>query len=135
MKAIRIHSTGGPEVLKLEDIPDPQPKEGEAIVRIEAAGLNFIDCYFRSGLYKGPALPFTLGQEAAGIVAALGPGVTDVAVGDRVAYAGVHGAYAELAAVPAARLVKLPPGVSTRQGAAIMLQGLTAHYLAYGTFP
>lgn len=137
MKAIRIHSLGGPEVLQLEDISDPLPKEGEAIVRIEAAGLNFIDCYFRSGLYKGPALPFTLGQEAAGTVATLGPGVTgatDIAVGDRVAYTSVHGAYAERAAVPAARLVKLPPGVSTRQGAAIMLQGLTAHYLACSTF-
>src|SRR3954463_15496744 len=137
MKAIRIHSVGGPEVLQFEDVPEPQPKEGEAVVRIEAAGLNFIDCYFRSGLYKGPALPFTLGQEAAGTVAALGPGVTDVTdvdVGDRVAFTGIHGAYAELAAVPAARLVKLPAGVSTRQGAAAMLQGMTAHYLACSTF-
>ncbi len=134
MKAIRIHSLGGPEVLQLEDIPEPQAKEGEAVVRIEAAGLNFIDCYFRSGLYKGPVLPFTLGQEAAGTVSAVGSGVTDVSVGDRVAYTSVHGAYAEMAAVPAARLVKLPPNVSTRQGAAIMLQGLTAHYLACSTF-
>ncbi|HEV7507926.1 MAG TPA: quinone oxidoreductase [Thermoanaerobaculia bacterium] len=134
MKAIRIHSLGGPEVLQLEDIPEPQPKEGEAVVRIEAAGLNFIDCYFRSGLYKGQALPFTLGQEAAGTVTALGAGVTDLVVGDRVAYTSIHGAYAELAAVPAARLVKLPPGVSTRQGAAAMLQGMTAHYLACSTF-
>src|SRR3954463_15169542 len=125
MKAIRIHSVGGPEVLQFEDVPEPQPKEGEAVVRIEAAGLNFIDCYFRSGLYKGPALPFTLGQEAAGTVAAVGPGVTDVALGDRVAFTGIHGAYAELAAVPATRLVKLPAGVSTRQGAAAMLQGMT----------
>jgi NADPH2:quinone reductase len=134
MKAIRVHTLGGPEALQFEDIPEPQPKEGEAVVRIEAAGLNFIDCYFRTGLYKGAALPFTLGQEAAGTVTAVGAGVTEVAVGDRVAYAGVQGAYAELAAVPAARLVKLPAGVSTRQGAAAMLQGLTAHYLACSTF-
>jgi NADPH:quinone reductase len=134
MKAIRIHSLGGPEVLQFEDIPEPAPKEGEAVVRIEAAGLNFIDVYFRTGLYKGPALPFTLGQEAAGTVTALGPGVTDVAVGDRVAYTSVPGAYAEMAAVPAARLVKLPAGVTARQGAAVMLQGLTAHYLATSTF-
>ncbi|MBW8874270.1 MAG: quinone oxidoreductase [Acidobacteria bacterium] len=134
MKAIRIHSLGGPEVLQLEDVPEPAPKEGEAVVRVEAAGVNFIDVYFRTGLYKGPALPFTLGQEAAGTVAAVGSGVADVAVGDRVAYAGVHGAYAELAAVPAARLVKLPAGVSTRQGAAAMLQGMTAHYLACSTY-
>jgi len=134
MNAIRIHSLGGPEVLQLEDVPGPQPKEGEAVVRIEAAGLNFIDCYFRTGLYKGPALPFTLGQEAAGTVTAVGAGVTDVALGDRVAYTGIHGAYAELAVVPAARLVKLPAGVTTRQGAAAMLQGMTAHYLATSTF-
>src|SRR5258706_667554 len=130
MKAIRIHSLGGPEVLQLEDVPEPQAKEGEAVVRIEAAGLNFMDVYFGTGLYKGPALPFTLGQEAAGTVTAVGTGVTDVAVGDRVAYTNVPGAYAEQAAVPAARLVKLPEAVSTRQGAAAMLQGMTAHHLA-----
>ena len=135
MKAIRIHSLGGPEVLQLEDVPEPQAKEGEAVVRIEAAGLNFSDVYFRTGLYKGPALPFTLGQEAAGTVTAVGTGVTDVAVGDRVAYTNVPGAYAEQAAVPAARLVKLPEAVSTRQGAAAMLQGMTAPYLASSTFP
>jgi len=135
MKAIRVHRLGGPEVLQFEDIPEPQAKEGEAVVRIEAAGLNFIDVYFRTGLYKGPALPFTLGQEAAGTVTAVGAGVTDVAVGDRVAYTNVPGAYAELAAVPAARLVRLPASVSTRQGAAAMLQGMTAHYLACSTFP
>ncbi len=135
MKAIRIHSLGGPEVLQLEDVPEPQAKEGEAVVRIEAAGLNFSDVYFRTGLYKGPALPFTLGQEAAGTVTAVGTGVTDVAVGDRVAYTNVPGAYAEQAAVPAARLVKLPEAVSNRQGAAAMLQGMTAPYLASSTFP
>jgi NADPH2:quinone reductase len=134
MKAIRIHSLGGPEVLQLEDIPEPEPKEGEAVVRLEAVGVNYIDVYFRTGLYKGPALPFTLGQEGAGTVTALGPGVADVAVGDRVAYTGIHGSYAELAAVPAARLVKLPEGVTARLGAAAMLQGMTAHYLATSTY-
>jgi NADPH2:quinone reductase len=135
MKAIRVHTLGGPGVLRYEDVPDPEPGQGQALVRVEAAGVNFIDVYFRTGLYKGPALPFVLGQEAAGTVATVGPGVTEVAVGDRVAYTGVHGAYAELAAVPAARLVKLPDGVSTRQGAAAMLQGMTAHYLACSTYP
>jgi NADPH2:quinone reductase len=135
MKAIRVHNVGGPEVLTWEDVSDPVPGEGQALVRVEAAGVNFIDAYFRTGLYKGPALPFILGQEAAGTVAALGPGVTEVAVGDRVAYTGIHGSYAELAAVPAARLVKLPDGVSAREGAAAMLQGMTAHYLTFTTFP
>jgi NADPH2:quinone reductase len=135
MKAIRIHQLGGPEVLTYEDAPDPQPGQGQALVRIEAAGVNFIDVYFRTGLYKGPVPPFVPGQEGAGRVVALGPGVTEVEVGDRVAYTGVQGAYAELAAVPAARLVKLPAGVSTRQGAAAMLQGMTAHYLTHSTYP
>jgi NADPH:quinone reductase len=135
MKAIRVHEVGGPEVLTWEDVPDPVPGEGQALVRVEAAGVNFIDAYFRTGLYKGPALPFILGQEAAGTVAALGAGVTEVAVGDRVAYTGIHGSYAELAAVPASRLVKLPDGVSAREGAAAMLQGMTAHYLTVTTFP
>lgn len=135
MKAIRIHNLGGPEGLTWEDAPDPQPKEGQALVRVEAAGVNFIDVYFRTGLYKGPDLPFTPGQEAAGTVAAVGPGVTTLSVGDRVAYTGVQGAYAELAAVPADRLVKLPDGVATRDGAAAMLQGMTAHYLTHSTYP
>jgi NADPH:quinone reductase len=135
MKAILVHQLGGPEVLKYEDVPDPQPGEGQALVRVEAAGVNFIDVYFRAGLYKGPSPPFIPGQEAAGTVAAVGPGVTEVAVGDRVAYTGVQGAYAERAAVPAARLVKLPEGLSARQGAAAMLQGMTAHYLATSTYP
>lgn len=135
MKAIRVHTPGGPEALKLDEIPDPTPKDGEAVVRVEAAGLNFIDVYFRTGLYKGASFPFTLGQEAAGTVAAVGPGVAEIAVGDRVAWSGVQGAYAELAAVPAARLVKLPEGLSARQGAAAMLQGMTAHYLACSTYP
>jgi NADPH2:quinone reductase len=135
MKAIRIHQTGGPEVLTYEEVPDPKPDEGQAVVRVEAAGLNFVDVYFRTGLYKGPALPFVPGQEAAGTVAAVGPGVTEVVVGDRVAWTGVHGTYAELAVAPAARLVKLPEGVTARQGAAAMLQGITAHYLATSTYP
>ena len=134
MKAIRIHQTGGPEVLRFEDAPDPQPQAGQALVRVEAAGVNFVDVYFRTGLYKGPPLPFVAGQEGAGTVAAVGDGVTEVAVGDRVAWVGIHGAYAQLAVVPAARLVKLPDGVSTHQGAAAMLQGITAHYLATSTY-
>ncbi|MES1240084.1 MAG: quinone oxidoreductase [Acidobacteriota bacterium] len=134
MKAIRVESPGGPEVLRYEDIPDPVPAEGQALVRVEAIGVNFIDVYHRTGLYKVP-LPFTLGQEAAGTVEAVGPGVTGLAVGDRVAYAGVMGAYAEKAAVPAERLVKLPEGLNARDGAAAMLQGMTAHYLACSTYP
>jgi NADPH2:quinone reductase len=129
-----VHSVGGPEVLRYEDVPEPTPKAGEAIVKIDAAGLNYIDVYYRSGLYKTD-LPFTLGLEAAGTVTAVGPGVSEVKVGDKVAYTGVPGAYAEYAAVPAARLVVLPAGVTTRQGAAAMLQGMTAHYLACTTYP
>ncbi|HEX6903366.1 MAG TPA: quinone oxidoreductase [Thermoanaerobaculia bacterium] len=135
MKAIRVHEPGGPEAMTYEDVADPEPGEGEAVVRIEAAGVNFIDVYFREGVYKSPSLPFTLGQEGAGVVAAVGPGVDGIAVGDRVAYTGVRGSYAEKAAVPADRLVRLPDGVSTRQGAAAMLQGMTAHYLACSTYP
>jgi NADPH2:quinone reductase len=134
MKAIRVQAPGGPEVLQYEDVPDPAPAEGQALVRIEAVGVNFIDVYHRTGLYKVP-LPFTLGQEAAGMIEALGPGVSGMAVGDRVAYAGVMGTYAEKAAVPAERLVKLPDGLSARDGAAAMLQGMTAHYLACSTYP
>jgi NADPH2:quinone reductase len=134
MKAVRIHAPGGPEALRYEDAPQPTPKAGEAVVKVDAAGLNYIDVYFRTGLYKGE-YPMTLGMEAGGSVSAVGPGVTDVAVGDKVAYTGVPGAYADYAAVPAARLVKLPAGLSTRQGAAAMLQGMTAHYLACSTYP
>jgi NADPH2:quinone reductase len=134
MKAIRIHQPGGPEALKVDDVPEPIPAAGEALVKIDAAGLNYIDVYLREGLYKSP-LPFTLGLEAGGTVAAVGPGVTELKVGDRVAYTGVPGAYAELAVVPASRLVVLPSGISTKQGAAAMLQGMTAHYLATSTWP
>lgn len=134
MKAIRVHSFGGPEVLRYEDVPDPEPKPGEALVKIEAAGVNFIDIYQRMGSYRIP-LPQVVGLEAAGTVRALGPGVTDVKVGDRVAWTGVSGSYAELNAVATDRLVKLPSTITTRQGAAAMLQGLTAHYLACSTYP
>lgn len=134
MKAMRIHQTGGPEVLRREDVPDPTPGAGEALVKIAAAGVNFIDVYFRTGLYPYP-LPGTLGIEAAGTVAAVGAGVSEVRVGDRVAYTGAPGAYAEMSVVPAERLVKLPDGVSFRDGAAAMLQGMTAHYLALSTYP
>jgi NADPH:quinone reductase len=134
MKAIRIHAAGGPEVMRLEDVADPTPKAGEAVVKVDAAGLNYIDVYFRSGLYKAD-YPLTLGLEAGGTVTAVGPNVSEVKVGDTVAYTGVPGAYAQFAAVPASRLVVLPSGVSTRQGAAAMLQGMTAHYLACSTYP
>src|SRR5438874_1574380 len=134
MKAVRVHTPGGPDVLKYEDVPEPTPKAGEAVVKVDAAGINYIDVYFRSGQYKAE-LPLTIGMEAGGTVKAVGPGVTDVRVGDKVAYTGIPGAYAEYAAVPAARLVALPAGVSTRQGAAAMLQGMTAHYLACSTYP
>lgn len=134
MKAIRVHAPGGPEALRLEDLPEPEPKAGEALVRVEAAGVNFIDVYHRTGLYKAP-LPVTLGQEGAGVVEAVGAGVADVRPGDRVAWASVFGAYAEKAVVPAERLVPVPEGMSSRQAAAAMLQGMTAHYLACSTYP
>ena len=134
MKAIRVHAPGGPEVLRYEDVPDPRPQAGEAVVRVEAAGVNFIDVYNRTGLYKEP-LPFTLGREGAGTVLSVANDVREVAPGDRVAWAGVAGSYAEQAAIPAARLVKLPDGVTTREGAATMLQGMTAQYLACSTYP
>jgi NADPH2:quinone reductase len=134
MKAIRVHQPGGPEALRLDELPEPRPGAGEALVAIEAAGLNFIDVYFRKGLYQA-ALPLTLGLEGAGTVVAVGSGVEDVRVGDRVAYTSVPGAYARYAVAPAARLVVLPAGISTKQGAAAMLQGMTAHYLATACWP
>jgi NADPH2:quinone reductase len=134
MKAIIVREVGAPDVMRYEDVPDPTPKPGQALVRIEAAGVNFIDTYQRSGAYKVP-LPFVLGQEGAGTIAAVGSDAGHLKVGDKVAWTGVLGSYAEQIAVPADRLVQLPRGVSTKQGAATMLQGMTAHYLAYTTYP
>ena len=134
MKAIRVHAFGGPEMLRLEEVAAPVPGPGQALVSVEAAGVNYIDTYHRTGAYKVP-LPLAIGQEGAGVVTALGPGGSTVRIGDRVAWTGIFGSYAEAVAVPADRLVPLPPGVTTRQGAAAMLQGMTAHYLACSTFP
>jgi NADPH2:quinone reductase len=135
MKALRVHEHGGPEVMTYEDVEVPTPHIGEAVVKIAAAGVNFIDVYYRTGLNKPPLLPFTLGVEAAGTVSAVGPGVTEVEVGERVAYCMVLGAFAEYAKVPVWRLVRLPDSVSFETGAALMLQGMTAHYLTHDTFP
>src|SRR5881275_131945 len=121
MKAIRVQSPGGPEALRYEDVPQPSPAAAQVLVKIEAAGVNYIDVYQRTGQYK-VAVPFTLGQEAAGVVTAVGSEVTEPRVGDRVAYSNVAGAYAEFAVVPADRVVVLPHGVSAKQGAAAMLQ-------------
>ena len=134
MLAIRIHETGGPEKLRADDIPVPSPAAGEVRITVEAAGLNFIDTYQRSGLYAVP-LPFTLGAEIAGVVSAVGAGVTEFSVGDRVATAKASGGYAAEATAPAAHVVKIPADVTTQVAAALMLQGLTAHYLATDTFP
>jgi NADPH2:quinone reductase len=134
MKAIRVNTPGDASVLSHEDVALPAPAPNEARVKIAAAGLNFIDIYQRKGAYKMP-LPFTLGQEAAGVVEAVGSEVTEVKVGDRVAWAGAMGAYAEYANAPAARLVPVPEAVSLEQAAAVMLQGMTAHYLATSTYP
>jgi NADPH2:quinone reductase len=134
MKAIQVEQTGGPEVLEVADIPIPQPKPNEAVVQIAASGVNFIDVYQREGRYK-VALPFVLGQEAAGVVVALGAEVKSLKPGDRVAWSSILGSYAEYAAVPAERLVPVPESVSDQQAASLMLQGMTAHYLIYDTFP
>ena len=133
VRAIRVHAPGGPDVLRLEDVPVPTPGPGQALIRVEAAGVNFIDVYHRTGLYRQP-LPLTLGREAGGTVEAVGPGVHTVQPGDRVASESVVGAYAEFAVVPVDRLVPLPDRVSARLGAAVMLQGLTAHYLVRATY-
>jgi NADPH2:quinone reductase len=134
MKAVRVEQFGGPEVLKIEEVPLAEPGEGEARVKIEVIGVNFLDIYQRIGRYQG-TLPFILGQEAAGTVDAVGPGVTEVKPGDRVAYAGVQGSYAEYAIVPAWRMVPIPAGVDLEQAVAAMVQGITAHYLAISTYP
>jgi NADPH2:quinone reductase len=134
MKAIQVSQTGGPEVLTLVDLPVPEPKPSEAVVQIEAAGVNFIDVYFREGRYPAP-LPFVNGQEAAGVVVATGANAGNVRVGDRVAYTGALGSYAEYAAVPADRLVRIPDQLDFTQAASAMLQGMTAHYLSHSTYP
>lgn len=134
MKAIRVHHPGGPEVLALEEVAEPRPGAGQVRVRVEAAGVNFIDTYQRSGLYPIQT-PFTIGQEGAGAIEAVGDGVTALAPGDRVTWSGPMGAYAEVAVLPADRVVKVPDGVTVRQAAAAMLQGMTAHYLVTTTFP
>ncbi len=133
-KAIRIHTPGGPEVMKWEDVPTPEPGPGEVLVKQAAVGLNYIDVYFRTGLYKAPTMPLIIGQEGAGTVAALGAGVTSLAVGDRVAYAGAIGGYATERVIAADRLVKLPSGISFEVGASMMLQGMTAQYLLRRTY-
>ena len=133
MKAIQVSQTGGPEVLTLVDVPTPTPKPNEALVEIKASGVNFIDVYFREGRYSSP-LPFINGQEGAGVVTEVGSEVTTVKVGERVAYTSSLGSYAEFAAVPAARLVEIPDGLSFEQAAAAMLQGMTAHYLLYSSY-
>ena len=134
-KAIVMNETGGAEVLRWVDYDPGQPGPGEVLLRQEAVGLNFIDVYHRTGMYPLPSLPATPGLEGAGIVEAIGEGVTEVAAGDRVAYAGLPpGAYAEARRMPAHRMVKLPEGISTRQGAAMMLQGMTARYLLHGCY-
>ncbi len=133
MKAIQVTQPGGPEALTLVDLQDPEPKPNEALVGIKAAGVNFIDVYYREGRYPSP-LPFTVGQEGAGVVSAIGSDVTNLKVGDRVAYTGVLGGYADSAAVPADRLVKIPDDLNFDQAAAAMLQGMTAHYLSHSTY-
>lgn len=133
MKAIVVEEYGGPEQLRLVQLPMPEPGPADVIVEVVASGVNFIDVYFRTGLYKMP-FPVGIGSEAAGVVTAVGADVRDVAVGDRVAYAMVRGSYAEYARVPAASVVRIPDGVSFEQAAAVMLQGMTAHYLTTSTF-
>jgi NADPH2:quinone reductase len=134
MKAIRIQAPGGPEALQYDDVAEPTPGAGQAVVKLAAAGVNYIDVYFRTGAYKAP-LPLIIGLEGAGTVSAVGQGVTDVKAGDTVAWTGVPGSYAQMTAVPADRLVKLPAGVAPKDGAAAMLQGMTAHYLVKSSYP
>jgi NADPH:quinone reductase len=134
VRAIRIHQFGGPEVLRVEDVPVPKPGPGEALIKVEATGINYVDIYHRTGLYPGQ-LPLTLGREAAGTVERLGPGVTTCRPGDRVVSETIRGGYAEYALAAAERLVPVPDRVTSRQAAAVLLQGMTAHYLVYATFP
>src|SRR5579859_2867644 len=134
MKAVRVHNTGGADVLRYEDVASPAPRPGELLIDVEAAGLNFIEVYQREGLYPMPK-PFTPGSEAAGVVRALGDGAKGFAVGDRVVSQSVNGSYAQQTTVAADRAIKVPKGVDTKTAAAAWLQGLTAHYLATSTFP
>jgi len=134
MKSIQVKELGGPEKLQLVETETPQPGPGQALVRVAASGVNYIDVYFRTGQYKAP-LPVMLGNEGAGTFQAAGPGVSEVAPGDRVAWAMTRGSYAEYALVPAAQLVKIPEGLDFRTAAAVMLQGMTAHYLTHSTYP
>ena len=134
MKAIQVKQPGGPEAMELAELPVPQPKANEAVVKLAASGVNFIDVYFREGRYKAP-MPFVLGQEGAGVVTAVGADVNSVKAGEHVAWTGLLGSYAEYACVPADRLVSVPSGVTDQQAAAAMLQGMTAHYLSHDTYP
>lgn len=134
MKAVYIEQTGGTEVLQYGDQPKPEPDAGQVLVKIAASGVNYIDTYHRSGLYKIP-LPAILGSEGAGVVESLGPGVSRVKIGDRVGWASARGSYAEYAVVPANQLIPVPPEVSLLDAAAVLLQGMTAHYLTHSTFP
>lgn len=133
MRVIRIESCGSADVLQYVDVPQPKPSSGEVLIEVGSSGVNFIDIYFREGRYPAQ-LPYTLGQEAAGTVVALGEGVTTVKVGDRVAWCGIPGTYAQFAVAPAERLVAIPEGVTFAQAAAAILQGMTAHYLAYAAY-
>ncbi len=134
MKAIQVKQPGGPEAMELVEVPVPEPKANEAVVKLAASGVNFIDVYFREGRYKAP-LPIVLGQEGAGVVTAIGKDVKSLKAGDRVAWSGLPGSYAEYAALAADRLVTIPAGVTDQQAAAAMLQGMTAHYLSHDTYP
>ena len=133
VKAVRVHKVGGPEVMTFEDVEVDQPGPGQALIRHGAIGLNFIDTYFRTGLYATKP-PFTLGMEGAGTIEALGEGVTHLNVGDRVAYTGLLGSYSEKRVAPADKLVKIPKGISDEVAAGMMLKGLTAHYLLHKTY-
>jgi NADPH:quinone reductase len=135
MRKVVVTELGGPDALTVIDSPMPVPGPNEALVKIVASGVNFIDTYFRTGLYKAPEMPISIGSEGAGVVEGVGADVRDLKAGDRVAYAMARGSYAEYAVVPAAMLVKVPDGVDTEVAAAIMLQGMTSHYLTHSTFP
>jgi NADPH:quinone reductase len=135
MKAIQVKQVGGPEAMEVVEMPVPQPKANQAVVKLAASGVNFVDVYFREGRYKAAELPFVLGQEGAGVVTDVGAEAKSVKVGDRVAWTGVQGAYAEYAAVPTDRLVPIPQAVSDQQAAGAMLQGMTAHYVSHDTYP